>query len=84
MMGYYGWGMGAFGWIGMILFWILIILGIIYLARTLELGKGSGAGRSESSTDSSRDAALEILRERYARGEIDREEYEQRRRDLAS
>ena len=31
-----------------------------------------------------RNAALDILRERYARGEISREEYESRRRDLAA
>jgi putative membrane protein len=31
-----------------------------------------------------RDAALEMLRERYARGEISREEFEARRRDLAA
>lgn len=31
-----------------------------------------------------RDSALSILRERYARGEISREEYESRRRDLAA
>jgi len=32
----------------------------------------------------SRDAALEALRERYARGDITREEFEARRRDLAA
>jgi putative membrane protein len=31
-----------------------------------------------------RDAALDVLRERYARGEISREEFEARRRDLAA
>ena len=69
-----GWGMG-FGGPFMILFWILVIVGIVILVKWL--GDQSSAGRA------SRDkSALEILRERYARGEINREEYEQKRRDL--
>lgn len=72
----YGWGMG--GGIGMILFWIALILAIVWLARALDLGTlvgGSGAKPKE-------DRALETLRERYARGEIDSEEFERRKRDL--
>ncbi|OGA72168.1 MAG: electron transporter RnfE [Betaproteobacteria bacterium RIFCSPLOWO2_12_FULL_65_14] len=75
MMGDWGgWGMG-FGWIFMILFWALVILGILALARWLFSPGGSGgSGRTP----------LDILKERYARGEIDREQYEQMRRDLES
>jgi len=67
-----GWGMGL-GWFFMILFWTLIILGIIALTRWLS-GTGSRGPVGKS--------ALEILQERYARGEIDQEEYQQKRRDL--
>ncbi|MCL4472265.1 MAG: SHOCT domain-containing protein [Sulfuricella sp.] len=76
MMGWtdgYGW-MGL-GWIFMALFWVLIILGIVALLRWLGMG-GNG------SRDVPRKTPLEILQERYARGEIEREEYEQKRRDL--
>ena len=76
MMGWtdgYGW-MG-FGWIFMALFWVLFILGIVALLRWLGTG-GNG------SRDVPRKMPLEILQERYARGEIGREEYEQKRRDL--
>ena len=68
-----GWGMG-FGGPFMILTWVLVIAAIVVLVKWL----------ADSSTDrSARDKApLEILRERYARGEIDRQEYEQKRRDL--
>lgn len=75
MDGFYGgWGSG-FGWVFMILFWALIILGIVAMVKWL-MGTSSGS-RSGSSK-----SARELLDERYARGEIDREEYEQKKRDL--
>lgn len=69
----YGW-MGG-GWIFMAFFWILIIIGIVTGVRWLS----AGASRGESAQ---RRTPLEILDERYARGEIERDEYEQKRRDL--
>jgi putative membrane protein len=66
----WGWGMG-FGWIFMILFWGLAILGIVALVKWL-----SGSGVPKQKTP------LEILQERYARGEIDREEYQRKKTDL--
>ncbi|MCW8907644.1 MAG: SHOCT domain-containing protein [Sedimenticola sp.] len=68
-----GYGMG-FGGIFMWLFWILVILGVVWLVKLMMVGR-DGDLPSESS-------ALEILKERYARGEIDRDEFEQKRRDL--
>jgi putative membrane protein len=76
MMGGYGWGSGwGFGLIGMVLWWVLIVLGIVLLAKWLFSG-GLGAGRASG------DRALEILKERYARGEIDKQEFEEKKRDL--
>jgi len=74
MMGYGG-GWGFFGVLHMLLWWVLIILGIVVLVKWL-----AGA-RGNSRTNG--DRAQEILRERYARGEIDKDEYDARRRDLA-
>lgn len=78
-MGTWGWG-GGWGILGaahMLLWWVLIILGIAVLAKLL-FGAGSqdrhGAGGN----------ALEILKERYARGEIGKEEFEQKKRDLGT
>ena len=73
-----GWGwMSGFGWIFMILFWALIVLGVVALGKwissTDDPAAGGGARRS-----------LDILKERYARGEINRDQYEQMRRDLAT
>lgn len=73
MMDGHGW-MG-FGGIFMILFWVLIIVGIFALVRWLMMSGRSGP-------DQSRKTPLETLKERYARGEIDQEEYERKRREL--
>ncbi|WP_335342582.1 SHOCT domain-containing protein [Sedimenticola hydrogenitrophicus] len=68
-----GYGMG-FGGIFMWLFWLLVIVGVVWLVKSFVGGDGCAAGKGKS--------ALEILQERYARGEIDQQEFEQKRRDL--
>lgn len=72
--GFGGWGMG-FGFVFMLLFWGLVILGIAALIRWL-MTQSSPDKRPRDKTP------LEIAQERYARGEIDREEYERMKRDL--
>jgi putative membrane protein len=69
-----GWGMGL-GFVFMLLFWGLVILGIAALIRWLLTQSPSGRNSRDKTP-------LEIVQERYARGEIDREEYEQKKRDL--
>ncbi len=77
MWGYDGFGhMGGWWGLGMILFWVLLVGALVVLVRWLALGPGRGNGGS------SERRALDILRERYARGEIDRQEFEEKRRDL--
>lgn len=70
-----GWGPG-FGWLFMILFWALVILGIVAILKWLMGSNGNPT--------SPRKTARQILEERYARGEIDREEFEQKKHDLES
>ncbi len=77
MMG--GWGMGWFGMIFMLLFWVLVIVGLIFLIKWLVQTTRKGA---ESSNGGSR--ALDILKERYAKGEINKEEFEEKKKDLMS
>jgi putative membrane protein len=75
--GYGGWGHWA-GWIGaifMVAFWALVIVGIVFLVRFL-VRQGRVQGRDQE------DSALEILKRRYARGEINKEEFEAKRKDL--
>ena len=71
-----GWGMGIFGMIFMIVFWGLIILGVVFLVKWL-FGSGNRGANDQSTA-----RALEILKERYARGEIDKDEFEARKQDL--
>lgn len=78
-MGGWGGGWGLFGMIHMVLWLFLIILGIVVLAKWLFGGAGSVSGMS---TRELQDGAVAILRERYARGEIDKAEFEARKRDL--
>lgn len=64
----------GFGGIAMVLFWVLLIVGVAALARGI-LAHG---GRSPAPPE----RPLDILQRRYAKGEIDRKEYEEKKRDL--
>ena len=76
----YGYGMmggfGAMGWMSII--WIgvlgLIIWAVLAVARGTSQPGGSGSGQTDS--------ALEILKRRYARGEINKAEFEEKKKDL--
>jgi putative membrane protein len=69
MMNGYGMGYGILG----LIFWILVIIGLVLLIRYL-LESGRAKREQES--------ALEILKKRYARGEISKEEFEEKKKDL--
>ncbi|MBK5101024.1 MAG: SHOCT domain-containing protein, partial [Desulfobacteraceae bacterium] len=75
MMGW-GYGMSWFSQIFMILFWVAVIVGIVFLIRWLIL-----SARTGSHTAVRDDPALEILKRRYARGEIDKQEFEEKKRE---
>jgi putative membrane protein len=70
--GSYGWGMG-FGWIYMIVFWVLIITAIVYFVKSLSNKSGSEVRHG---------TPLDTLKRRYAKGEITREEFERMKDDL--
>jgi len=73
--GFGGYGMGFVGWIFMLVFWGLIIVGLVLVVRWLWDQGRPGTGGADSS--------LEILKRRYARGEISKEEFDRMKQDLA-
>ena len=70
-----GWGVL---WMIMITaFWLLVLMGLALAVRWLwRVGSGIGTVRTQE------ESALEILKKRYARGEIGKEEFEAKKRDL--
>ena len=78
MMGFpmtagFGPGFMIFGWLFMILFWILAILAIVWLVKFLA---GNVDTRDKNLT------AYEILEKRYAKGEISKREFEQIKKEI--
>ena len=75
--GYGDWGVGSMmGWFGggimMLLFWALFIIFIVWVVKQI------GSKNLKSDTN-----ALNILKERYAKGEIDKKEFEEKKKDLS-
>lgn len=68
-----GWGMGFGGGLFMLIFWAVLIVGLVLVVRwAMDQSRSTGGSKS----------ALDILRERYARGEIQKDEYEEKKREL--
>jgi putative membrane protein len=81
MMHYgFGWVGAIFGGLLMLLFLVGIVVLIVWLVRSMGRaawmsGRGPAAGPEKT--------PLDILKERYARGEVTRDEYEAMRQDLS-
>ncbi len=70
----WGWGMGfGFGWLFMIIFWVFVALCVVYFIRMIA---GSGKRGEKEET------AMDILKKRYAKGEITREEFDRMKDDI--
>lgn len=83
MYGYYqNWdgGNGILGGIFMLIVWILLILFIVWLVRTIFYRTHDHYDHHPKEKENS---ALNILKERYARGEINKEEFEMKKKDLS-
>ncbi len=78
------WGSNQWGGFGMVLgpiFMILIVVGIV--AGAIYLSRHFGAAGADGSSHAAHDRALALLKERYAKGEIDSEEFAERKKLLA-
>jgi putative membrane protein len=75
MMG--GWGVGWFGGIFMIIFWILILVVLVFVVKWVV--QSTNRGHTDAGGGN---RALDILKERYARGEINKTEFEAMKADL--
>ncbi len=71
-----GWGYGLMG-VSMVLFWAALIIGGLALFRSLNTASDSGVENADRTPE-------EMLAERYARGDIDDEEYRQRQETLGA
>ena len=78
MGGWWGFGPMWFGGLFSLLLLALLIAGVVLAVRHLVAWSAADPGRSGSGR------ALEILKERYARGEIGKEEFEAMRRDVSA
>ncbi|MHB8298834.1 MAG: SHOCT domain-containing protein [Dermatophilaceae bacterium] len=76
MMGVYGNGMGSFGWLGMGVFWLILLALIVWLVMRLLPGSGGGTTRPTG------ESTLEILDRRLASGQVDTEEWQAQRAAL--
>jgi putative membrane protein len=76
MMGGYGYGFGLIHMVVWVVILVAIIVGVIWLVRSLA-SSGGGQGALPR-----RSAGLDVLEERYARGEINRDEYLQKKKDI--
>jgi len=74
-MHWFGDGMWG-GWFFMVIFWLLIIVAIVAIVRWIVTQNRPPASTKED--------ALDILKKRYAKGEISKDEYEEKRKQLLS
>ena len=79
-----GLGFGGLGMISMVIFWIIVVgLAVWLLSYLFPRRMDDGRSGDNKPDAGSTESALDILKRRYAGGEISRDEYERVRRDLS-
>ncbi len=84
MMGYYGWNtyrpMLAFGWVFGLIFWILVVFVVVGLIKWFVK---SGRDKEEIDGEDNIGSPLDILKKRYAKGEITKKEFLDMKKDIS-
>jgi putative membrane protein len=70
----YSWPFMSFGWVFMVIFWVLIIAWVIYLIKLSD--------NNDKTNKTNWDKTLNILKERYAKWEIDKKQFDEMKSDL--
>jgi putative membrane protein len=68
-----GWGLGLFGMLMMVLWWALVIAAFVWFVKWIVVSTKGESGKS----------AIDTLKERYAKGEITKKEFEEMKKDLS-
>ena len=76
MMGGLGFGMFGIGALIMLAFWVLVIGGVVWLIQSIARGGAMGTSALN------RETPLDILKARFAKGEINKEQFEEMKHDL--
>ncbi len=85
MMGGFGFGGMLFGGLMMLVFWVLVVGGVIWLVVTLARGGQAGiAAQPNAGRTAPGQTPLDVLKMRYAQGDISKEQFEQLKRDLGA
>lgn len=89
-MGYYpgswSYGYGGFNWLSLLIsifFWGLIIVGVVALFKALLDSNEESRVSVEKEVSEKTNKYLDIVKERYARGEINKKEYDQLKKDFS-
>jgi len=79
-----GFGFGGLGMVIMLVFWVVIIgLAVWLLSNIFPSAMNNSSPRATTRRNDLSESPLEILKQRYARGEINREQYELMKHDIS-
>lgn len=80
--GHMGWMGAGLGWIFMVIFWAVLIGAIFALVRGAFWRERNCCNNEPKKFETGRNEAMDVLKKRYAKGEISKEDWEKMKKDL--